>query len=158
MSHGKTDNLNGFAQDQSVPPELLSRLNLPDDLKNASFEELERLAQEIRAAIYRLSEQRSVHFASNLGVVELSIALHRVFDFRKDRLVWDVGHQCYPHKLLTGRFSRFDTLRTRGGLAGYPDPAESEYVGQTRRRFRRALFCRGRRGRFLFERADFRGS
>ena len=127
MSHGKTENLNGFAQDQSVPPELLSRLNLPDDLKNASFEELERLAQEIRAAIYRLSEQRSVHFASNLGVVELSIALHRVFDFRKDRLVWDVGHQCYPHKLLTGRFSRFDTLRTRGGLAGYPDPAESEY-------------------------------
>lgn len=121
----KTKDLTGFCTD--VPPLILQNLKSPSDLKNMSYEELRRLAVEIRAVICRISEKRSVHFASNLGVVELSIALHRVFDFKYDRLVWDVGHQCYPHKLLTGRFERFDSLRTRGGLSGYPNPSESDY-------------------------------
>ena len=70
---------------------------------------------------------RTAHFASNLGVVELCLALHSVFDFRKDRLIWDTGHQIYPHKLITGRYHEFKTIRERGGLMGYPNPAESEY-------------------------------
>ena len=70
---------------------------------------------------------RSAHFASNLGVVELAVALHLVFDFSKDRLIWDTGHQIYPHKLLTGRFREFGTIRQKGGLMGYPNPEESAY-------------------------------
>jgi 1-deoxy-D-xylulose-5-phosphate synthase len=70
---------------------------------------------------------RPAHFASNLGVVELCLALHLTFDFRRDRLIWDTGHQIYPHKLITGRHARFDTIRTRGGLMGYPNPQESGY-------------------------------
>ena len=70
---------------------------------------------------------RPAHFASNLGVVELCLALHPTFDFRRDRLIWDTGHQIYPHKLITGRFAQFGTIRTRGGLMGYPNPHESPY-------------------------------
>ncbi|MFN9913223.1 MAG: 1-deoxy-D-xylulose-5-phosphate synthase N-terminal domain-containing protein, partial [Pirellulaceae bacterium] len=69
----------------------------------------------------------TAHFASNLGVVELCLALHSVFDFRRDRLIWDTGHQIYPHKLVTGRYHEFDSIRERGGLMGYPNPIESEY-------------------------------
>jgi 1-deoxy-D-xylulose-5-phosphate synthase len=72
-----------------------------------------------------IHDQRSVHFSSNLGVVELAIALHSVFDFSHDRLIWDTGHQVYPHKLLTGRFQQFSTIRVKGGLMGFPNPAES---------------------------------
>ena len=86
-----------------------------------------QLAGEIRDELCRVAEQRSVHFASNLGVVELCIALHTTFDFTHDRLIWDTGHQCYPHKLLTGRYRQLDTIRTLGGLMGYPNPDESEY-------------------------------
>ena len=71
--------------------------------------------------------RRSAHFASNLGVVELCLALHLTFDFSKDRLIWDTGHQIYPHKLITGRCHEFHTIRTKGGLMGYPNPAESPY-------------------------------
>ena len=110
-----------------VKPVLLSQLKSPEDLKTMSVEDLEEVAREIRSEIFTLSEQRSIHFGSNLGVVELAIALHYSFDFSWDRLVWDVGHQCYPHKLLTGRFDRFNTLRTHGGLSGYPNPNESDY-------------------------------
>ena len=74
-----------------------------------------------------LVSARSAHFASNLGVVELCLALHSVFDFRRDRLLWDTGHQIYPHKLVTGRYHEFSTIRTKGGLMGYPNPAESDY-------------------------------
>src|SRR4029079_14660684 len=70
---------------------------------------------------------RSAHFASNLGVVELCRALHQVFDFSKDRLIWDTGHQIYPHKLITGRFAEVASIRTKGGLMGYPNPQESDY-------------------------------
>ena len=110
-----------------VVPVLLRNIKSPQDLKSMTQSDLEELAREIRSEICRLSETRSIHFASNLGVVELTIALHYCFDFLWDRLVWDVGHQCYPHKLLTGRFDQFDTLRTRGGLSGYPSPEESAY-------------------------------
>ena len=112
-------------QDGSL--EILNGLKSPNDLKSMSIQELKRLADEIRLVLCNLSEKKSVHFASNLGVVELTIALHTAFDFRRDRLVWDVGHQCYPHKILTGRFDRIETIRSRGGLSGYPNPAESEY-------------------------------
>ena len=71
--------------------------------------------------------RRSAHFASNLGVVELCLALHLTFDFARDRLIWDTGHQIYPHKLITGRAAELHTIRTRGGLMGYPNPAESPY-------------------------------
>jgi 1-deoxy-D-xylulose-5-phosphate synthase len=106
---------------------LLSTIQSPADLKKLSPKQLEQLAVEIRAAICRLVCTRTAHFASNLGVVELAIALHTVFDFRRDRLIWDTGHQVYPHKMLTGRYDEFPTLRAKGGLMGYPNPAESEY-------------------------------
>jgi len=106
---------------------ILSTIQSPDDLGNLSLPQLEQLADEMRDVLCNLIACRSAHFASNLGVVELCIALHDTFDFRRDRLIWDTGHQVYPHKLLTGRFSKFDTMRTKGGLMGYPNPAESEY-------------------------------
>ncbi|MDR0521015.1 MAG: 1-deoxy-D-xylulose-5-phosphate synthase [Planctomycetaceae bacterium] len=106
---------------------ILPSLQSPHDLKNLTPEQLRQLAAEIRNELCKISAARSVHFASNLGVVELTIALHSVFDFSYDRLIWDTGHQIYPHKLLTGRFARFSTIRTKGGLMGFPNPAESEY-------------------------------
>jgi 1-deoxy-D-xylulose-5-phosphate synthase len=90
-------------------------------------EELIQLAQEMRDELVRVLSIRPAHFASNLGVVELCLALHLTFDFSKDRLIWDTGHQIYPHKLITGRYPQFETIRTRGGLMGYPNPAESIY-------------------------------
>jgi 1-deoxy-D-xylulose-5-phosphate synthase len=107
--------------------ELLSRIQSPDDLHQLSDEQLIQLTQEMRDELVRVLSIRPAHFASNLGVVELCLALHLSFDFRKDRLIWDTGHQIYPHKLITGRYSRFGSIRTRGGLMGYPNPAESEY-------------------------------
>jgi 1-deoxy-D-xylulose-5-phosphate synthase len=97
------------------------------DLQKLSTAELGEVAGEVRDVLCNLLSTRSAHFASNLGVVELTLALHSVFDFRKDRLIWDTGHQIYPHKLVTGRYHEFSTIRTRGGLMGYPNPHESEY-------------------------------
>ena len=116
-----------FEPRPKVEPTLLRELRSAEPLRSMTLEDLRRLATEIRSTICDLAERRGVHFASNLGVVELAIALHSTFDFRRDRLVWDVGHQCYPHKLLTGRFAEFSGIRTRDGLSGYPDPDESEY-------------------------------
>ncbi|QDT00504.1 1-deoxy-D-xylulose-5-phosphate synthase [Adhaeretor mobilis] len=99
----------------------------PDDLRGMSLPQLEQLAVEIRDVLCNLIACRSAHFASNLGVVELCLALHQTFDFRKDRLIWDTGHQIYPHKLITGRYDEFQSIRTKGGLMGYPNPVESEY-------------------------------
>src|SRR5580693_4336274 len=107
--------------------ELLSRIDVPADLKKLSPPELEQLAGEMRDALCQVVSNRTAHFASNLGVVELALALHLVFDFSKDRLIWDTGHQIYPHKLLTGRYAEFSTMRQQGGLMGYPNPAESDY-------------------------------
>ena len=106
---------------------ILPSINGPEDLHDLSLPKLELLASEMREVLCNLIACRSAHFASNLGVVELSIALHHSFDFRKHRLIWDTGHQVYPHKLLTGRFPQFNTMRTKGGLMGYPNPVESEY-------------------------------
>ena len=113
---------------ESAPlPAMLPSVMSPRDLDGMSIEQLERLAAEMRRALCEVAATRTAHFASNLGVVELCLALHRVFDFSRDRLIWDTGHQIYPHKLITGRFSRFGTMRTKGGLMGYPNPDESPY-------------------------------
>ncbi len=107
--------------------EILSRIDSPADLRSLTDTELERLAHEMRDELVRVLSLRPAHFASNLGVVELCLALHLTFEFSRDRLIWDTGHQIYPHKLITGRFKEFSTIRTRGGLMGYPNPAESSY-------------------------------
>jgi 1-deoxy-D-xylulose-5-phosphate synthase len=106
---------------------VLDRIHSPADLRGLSDAELKRLAQEMRDALVRVVGLRSAHFASNLGVVELALALHLTFDFAQDRLIWDTGHQIYPHKLLTGRAEALQSIRTRGGLMGYPNPSESPY-------------------------------
>jgi len=106
---------------------LLAALRGPHDLKKLSADQLPELAAEIRHAICEQVSRTGGHLAPNLGVVELTIALHHVFDFAHDRLLFDVGHQCYPHKLLTGRLGMFDKLRQRGGMAGFPEPAESDF-------------------------------
>lgn len=106
---------------------LLSKITSAAELQDYSVADLKKLAGEIRDALCNLLNHRTAHFASNLGVVELCLALHSVFDFRRDRLIWDTGHQIYPHKLVTGRYHQFATIRTKGGLMGYPNPAESDY-------------------------------
>ncbi|WP_417380405.1 1-deoxy-D-xylulose-5-phosphate synthase [Gimesia sp.] len=107
--------------------DILPRIKSPLDMQTLSGTELETLAAEIREVLCTVVEDRSAHFASNLGVVELCIALHISYDFSKDRLIWDTGHQIYPHKLLTGRYSEISTIRRKGGLMGYPNPEESDY-------------------------------
>src|SRR5579863_5430335 len=106
---------------------MLPRIGSPADLKSLSETELERLAAEMRAELIGVVGRRSAHFASNLGVVELCLALHLTYDFSRDRLIWDTGHQVYPHKLITGRYESFHTIRTKGGLMGFPHPGESPY-------------------------------
>ena len=106
---------------------LLPTIKGPKDLKALSVDQLEELAAEIRAAIIHKVSASGGHLAPNLGVVELTIAMHYVFDFAHDRLLFDVGHQCYPHKLLTGRLDLLDNLRTRSGMSGFPEPRESAF-------------------------------
>lgn len=106
---------------------LLSSIQTPADLKKLRLDQLEDLAAEIREAIIGQVSQSGGHLAPNLGVVELTLALHYVFDFGHDRLLFDVGHQCYPHKLITGRFPLLSKLRTREGMSGFPEPHESAY-------------------------------
>src|SRR5262245_3610600 len=105
----------------------LERIQSPRDLVPLRPEERRELCDEIRAFLLESVQQTGGHLGSNLGVVELSVALHTVFDFRRDRLVWDVSHQGYVHKVLTGRRARFPTLRQTGGLCGFTDPRESSY-------------------------------
>jgi len=107
--------------------ELLDEITNPHQLRRLSEAQLRQLARELRERIVDVVSRCGGHLASNLGVAELTIALHYVFDFSRDRLLWDVGHQCYAHKILTGRGGRFDTLRQAGGIAGFPSPAESPY-------------------------------
>ncbi len=106
---------------------LLDKINGPQELRRLSIEQLPRLAEEIRERIVSVVGKNGGHLSSNLGVTELTIAMHYCFDFSKDRLLWDVGHQCYPHKLLTGRHHAFSTLRTREGISGFPDIHESPF-------------------------------
>lgn len=105
----------------------LSDIRSPDDLRKLPPSVLADLAEEIRQRIIQVVGDNGGHLTSNLGVVELTIAMHYVFNFSHDRLLWDVGHQCYPHKLLTGRNDRFDTLRKAGGISGFPSTKESEF-------------------------------
>jgi len=106
---------------------LLQQVNSPADVKKLASAQLKTLADEIRQFILDSVSQTGGHLASNLGVVELTLALHRVFDFERDKLLWDVGHQCYAHKIITGRKDAFERLRQAGGLSGFPNPAESAY-------------------------------
>src|SRR5262249_21776455 len=106
---------------------LLDQISTPADLRRLSIEQLPQVAKEIRDAICQQVSRSGGHLAPNLGVVELTIALHYVFDFAHDRLLFDVGHQCYPHKLLTGRLGMLANLRTSKGMAGFPAPCESPF-------------------------------
>ena len=106
---------------------LLDTIATPADIRRLAPEQLPQLAQELRAFLLESVGKTGGHFASNLGVVELTIALHYVFETPQDHLVWDVGHQSYPHKILTGRKDRMHTIRQFGGLAGFPKRSESEY-------------------------------
>jgi len=106
---------------------LLETINSPADVKRLEPAKLKALAEEIRQFIIESVSRNGGHLASNLGIVELTLALHYVFDFAKDKLLWDVGHQCYAHKILTGRKTLFERLRKPEGVGGFPDPAESEY-------------------------------
>jgi 1-deoxy-D-xylulose-5-phosphate synthase len=104
---------------------LLELIHSPADLRGLSRGQIDALAAEIRHVIIQTVARRAGHLAPNLGVVELTLALHRIFDSPNDKILWDVGHQSYPHKLVTGRFERFDTLRSLDGIAGYPSRAEA---------------------------------
>lgn len=107
--------------------EFLNKINSPVDVKNLSVPELKGLAEEIRHFILGSVSKTGGHLASNLGMVELTLALHYIFDFKKDKLLWDVGHQCYAHKIITGRKDKFKKLRQAEGISGFPNPAESGY-------------------------------
>ena len=106
---------------------ILEQIHEPADLKKLNIKQLKLLAQEIRTEIVNVVSERGGHLSSNLGAVELTIAIHYVFDAPADKLVMDVGHQSYAHKLLTGRYDRFPTLRQKGGISGFPNIDESEY-------------------------------
>ena len=106
---------------------LLGGINAPADVKGLAEEQLPTLADEIRDYLAYRVEENGGHLASNLGVVELTLAIHRVFDAPKDHIIFDVGHQSYVHKLITGRKEKFDTLRTPGGISGFTKRSESEY-------------------------------
>ncbi|OHD57331.1 MAG: 1-deoxy-D-xylulose-5-phosphate synthase [Spirochaetes bacterium GWF1_51_8] len=106
---------------------MLDDIQSPQDLKKLNIDELKTLCGEIRGFLIETVKRTGGHLSPNLGVVELTVALHYVFDTPEDDIIWDVGHQCYVHKILTGRRARFDTLRSFGGLSGYPNPRESCY-------------------------------
>ncbi|MFO1140323.1 MAG: 1-deoxy-D-xylulose-5-phosphate synthase [Paracoccus sp. (in: a-proteobacteria)] len=106
---------------------VLDRVNLPSDLKTLTDRELRQLADDLRAETISAVSVTGGHLGAGLGVVELTVALHAVFDTPRDKIIWDVGHQCYPHKILTGRRDRIRTLRTEGGLSGFTKRSESAY-------------------------------
>ena len=106
---------------------LLDNIDSPADLQRLDGAELKQLAAEIRAVLIDAVAANGGHLGSNLGAVELTLALHRVFDSPRDAIVWDTGHQAYVHKLVTGRRDAFARLRQAGGLSGYPSRAESEH-------------------------------
>ena len=108
-------------------PKVLDQIDSPADLKKLTLPQLRPLAEEIRQFILSSVSETGGHLASNLGVVELTLALHYVFDFKADKLLWDVGHQCYTHKIITGRKDKFTRLRRAEGISGFPNPDESEY-------------------------------
>ena len=106
--------------------ELLSKIKSPADVKRLDEKDLAKLCSEIREKLIETVSLNGGHLSPNLGVVELTVALHRTFNLPKDSIVWDVGHQCYTHKILTGRQDAFDSLRQYGGMSGFPKRGESE--------------------------------
>src|SRR6201747_1515698 len=110
-----------------TPTPLLDTVNSPADTRGLSIAELRQLADELRVETIDAVSQTGGHLGAGLGVVELTVALHYVFETPRDRLIWDVGHQAYPHKILTGRPDRIRTLRQGGGLSGFTRRSESEY-------------------------------
>ncbi|MDO9588432.1 MAG: 1-deoxy-D-xylulose-5-phosphate synthase N-terminal domain-containing protein, partial [Brevundimonas sp.] len=106
---------------------LLDQVRLPADTRDFNIPQLKQLADELRAETIDAVSVTGGHLGAGLGVVELTVALHHVFETPKDILIWDVGHQCYPHKILTGRRDRIRTLRMPGGLSGFTRRSESEY-------------------------------
>jgi 1-deoxy-D-xylulose-5-phosphate synthase len=106
---------------------LLDKINSPKDLNALSIDELEKLSEEIRDVIIKVVSENGGHLSSNLGVVDMTLMLHRVFDTPRDRIIWDVGHQCYTHKIVTGRKDRIFSIRKKDGLVGFPDVNESEH-------------------------------
>ena len=106
---------------------LLENIHDPSDIKKLNIKQLKQLAEELRAEIIDVVSDRGGHLSSNLGMVELTLAMHYVFDAPSDKLIFDVGHQCYAHKLLTGRYDSFRNLRGQGGASGFPQIEESEY-------------------------------
>ena len=106
---------------------ILDNIHSPSDIKNLSEDELYELAEELRTVIIETVSENGGHLASNLGVVELTLAIHKVFDMPDDKIVWDVGHQCYAHKIITGRKDKIHTIRKENGLAGFPKRSESPY-------------------------------
>lgn len=117
----------GKINDCEAKPRLLDNIESPADLRKLDLSELPQVCAEIREFLIKTCSENPGHFASNMGSVELTVAMHYVFDTPYDRIVWDVGHQAYGHKLLTGRRDRFDTNRKFGGISGFPNPDESEY-------------------------------
>ena len=104
---------------------ILEKINKPNEIKNIDKEQLPELAKEIRSFLIEKVSKKGGHLASNLGVVELTMALHLCLNFPEDKIVWDVGHQSYTHKILTGRKDGFDELRSYGGMSGFPKRRES---------------------------------
>ncbi len=110
-----------------MPYKILDSVNDPADLRSLSKEDISILSAELKDYIINVVEEKGGHFSSPLGVVDLTIALHKVYDTPKDLILWDVGHQCYAHKILTGRRDEFPTLRQKDGISGFCRPSESEY-------------------------------
>ena len=106
---------------------LIKQINFPSDLRKFKKENLKRISDELREELIDVVSETGGHLGAGLGVVELTVALHYVFDTPKDKLVWDVSHQCYPHKIITGRRDKIKTLRKGGGLSGFTKRTESEY-------------------------------
>ena len=106
---------------------LLQKISSPNEIKNFSFSALEKLCEELRAFVTDSVLQSGGHFSSNLGVIELTVALHHTINFPEDAIVWDVGHQAYPHKVLTGRKDQLSGIRTFKGISGFPKITESSY-------------------------------
>src|SRR6202047_4147912 len=111
----------------AISTPLLDRVRYPADLRNFSLEQLRQLADELRAETIDAVSVTGGHLGASLGVVELTVAIHAIFDTPRDRLLWDVGHQAYPHKILTGRRDKIRTLRQGGALSGFTKRSESEY-------------------------------
>ncbi len=125
QSNAKNADLSLVSENSKTP--LLDMVNIPSDLRNYSTAQLKQIADELRLETIDAVSQTGGHLGAGLGVVELTVAIHSVFDTPYDRLIWDVGHQCYPHKILTGRRDRIRTIRQGGGLSGFTKRSESEY-------------------------------